>query len=319
MPVNPMQRRMRNSFLVGFLLALIIMALVVLALVYKMKGIEEEKAAIQALQQSIYVAAEDLESGQSVNMDNFMIDQVQTSIDTSLVISEEDFMFKNADGEPEIKYNEDGSEKQKDMIMKVNVPAGAIVTKDMLADSTTDITSDQRIQEFNMILLPSQLKTGDYIDVRLSLPKGQDYIVLAKKKVLQSTETGIWLKLSEEEMLTINNAIVESYGIIGSKLYAIEYSDPGIQEAAEPTYPVNLDVFNLINYNPNIVETAKTEIYNRYYANNQAMATQRSQIIDSALAENGGSSASNVESKNQEEISKVQAARADYVSTLGEY
>lgn len=317
MPVNPMQRRMRNSFLVGFLLALIIMALVVLVLVYKMKGIEEEKAAIQALQQSVYVAAEDLVSGQSVNIDNFMLDQVQTSIDTSLIISEDDFMFQE-DGEPIIKYNDDGSEKQKDMVMKVNVPAGAIVTKDMLADSTTDITSDQRIQEFNMILLPSQLKTGDYIDVRLSLPKGQDYIVLAKKKVLQSTETGIWLKLSEEEMLTINNAIVESYGIIGSKLYAIEYSDPGIQEAAEPTYPVNLDVFNLINYNPNIVETAKTEIYNRYYANNQAMATQRSQIIDPAVAENGGSSASNIESRNQEEISKVQSARADYVSTLGE-
>lgn len=318
MPVNPMQRRMRNSFLVGFLLALIIMALIVLVLVYRMKGIEAEKAAIEALQQSVYVAAEDLESGQSVNLDNFMLDQVQTSIDTSLIISEDDFMFQNDEGEPIIKYNDDGSEKQKDMIMKVNVPAGAIVTKDMLADSTTDLTSDQRIQEFNMILLPSQLKTGDYIDVRLSLPKGQDYIVLAKKKVLQSTETGIWLKLSEEEMLTINNAIVESYGIIGSKLYAIEYSDPGIQEAAEPTYPVNLDVFNLINYNPNIVETAKAEIYNRYYANNQAMATQRSQIIDPAVAENGGSSASNIESKNQEEISKVQSARADYVSTLGE-
>lgn len=319
MPVNPMQRRMRNSFLVGFLLALIIMALVVLGLVYKMKGIEEEKAAIEALQQPVYVAAEDLESGQSVNMDNFITEQVQTTMDTSLIISDEDFMFKDAEGNPEIKYHDDGTEKQKDMIMKVNVPAGAIVTKDMLADATVDLTSDQRIQEFNMILLPSQLKTGDYIDVRLSLPKGQDYIVLAKKKVLQSTETGIWLKLSEEEMLTINNAIVESYGIIGSKLYAIEYSDPGIQEAAEPTYPVNLDVFNLINYNPNIVETAKAEIYNRYYANNQAMATQRSQIIDPAVAESGGSNASNVESKNQEEISKVQAARADYVSTLGEY
>ena len=196
MPVNPMQRRMRNSFLVGFLLALIIMALVVLGLVYKMKGIEAEKAAIEALQQSIYVAAEDLESGQSVNMDNFTTEQVQTTMDTSLVISEDDFMFQDDEGNPIIKYNDDGSEKQKDMIMKVNVPAGAIVTKDMLADSTTDLTSDQRIHEFNMILLPSQLKTGDYIDIRLSLAQGQDYIVLSKKKVLQTTETGIWLKLS---------------------------------------------------------------------------------------------------------------------------
>ena len=318
MPVNPMQRRLRNSFLIGFLIALIIMALVVLALVYRMKGIEEEKNKIQALQKSMYVAAEDLVSGQSVTMDDFKKDKVQSSLDPSLVITQDDFEFTNEAGELIEKFNADGSVKQKDMIMKINVPAGTIITKDMLADSTADMTSDQRIQEFNMILLPSQLKTGDYIDVRLSLPKGQDYIVLAKKKVLQSTETGIWLKLSEEEILTINNAIVESYIIAGSKLYAIEYSEPGIQEAAEPTYPVNADVFNLMTYNPNIVETAKAALQNRYYANNSAIATQRASVIDPAVIENGGSSGTNVESKNQEEFSKIQSAREDYVSTLGE-
>ena len=33
MPINPMQRRARNSFLIGFLIALIIMAIVVAGLI----------------------------------------------------------------------------------------------------------------------------------------------------------------------------------------------------------------------------------------------------------------------------------------------
>ena len=316
MPVNPMQRRVRNSFLVGFLVALLIMAIVVMGLIYKMKGLEEAKAKIEALQQDLYVAAPDIASGEVVTMDSFMIERLQTTVDPTLVVSDEDFMFWE-DGVPIEKFNDDGSVKQKEMVMKVNVPAGTIVTKDMLADSTQDITNDRRIQEFNMILLPSQLAEGDYIDIRLSLPKGQDYIVLAKKRVLQATETGIWLNLSQEELLTINNAIVESYRITGSKLYAIEYSEPGIQEAAETTYPVSGDVLNLIKNDPNIVEVAKTEIYNKYYANEQAMAMQRAQVIQPAVDENGTSYGSDVEAKNQEENSKIQAARAEYVSTLG--
>ena len=46
MAMNPMQRRSRNSFFIGFLVALILMALVVAALVMKMKAINEEKEAL---------------------------------------------------------------------------------------------------------------------------------------------------------------------------------------------------------------------------------------------------------------------------------
>ena len=66
--------------------------------------------------------------------------------------------------------------------MKIAVPSGTIVTKDMIQDSTDLLSDTQRIQEYNMILLPSHLKNGDYVDIRLSLPNGQDYIVLSKKK-----------------------------------------------------------------------------------------------------------------------------------------
>ena len=46
MAMNPMQRRARNSFLIGFLVALIIMAVVVFLLLYQIKSIKEAKAKL---------------------------------------------------------------------------------------------------------------------------------------------------------------------------------------------------------------------------------------------------------------------------------
>ncbi len=318
MPVNPLQRRLRNSFLGGFLVALIIMGLVVFALITKIKTVEDEKAKLIAMQQMMYVAVDDIKSGDTVTMDSFVLQKVQSNVDPSQVVSEDDFYFKDEYGEIVIKYNKDGSEKQKEMIMKIDIPAGTIITKEMLAESTADISDDLRIQEFNMIVLPSQLIEGEYIDIRLSLPRGQDYIVLSKKKVLQATETGVWLQLSEEEILTMNNAIVESYTIDGSKLYALPYTQPGIQGELEPTYPVSAEVLQLIMSDPNVIEDAKNALYGRYIANEQAQAIQRNTVIGPAVAENAATMNTDVQTKNQEEISKIQEARADYVNSLGQ-
>ena len=175
MAMNPMQRRARNSFLVGFLVALIIMALLVFLLLYKIKGLNEAKQELESQFITVYVASEDLESGQVITLeDNFVMENVKTSLDESQVISSDDFLYIDEDGNI--------TEEPKEMMMKVNVPSGTIVTKDMIVESGEQTTDSQRIQEFNMILLPSQLKNGDYIDIRYQLPNGQDFIVLSKKK-----------------------------------------------------------------------------------------------------------------------------------------
>ncbi len=315
MAINPMQRRARNSFFIGFLVALIIMACVVLFLLYQIKSLNEAKEALEALQKQVYVAADDLESGQELSFyDDFKTEIVQTTMDTSLIISQDDFEFKDEETDAVIeKYNEDGVQIYKNLVMKVNVPAGSIVTRDMVVESGNETTDTQRIQEYNMIVLPSQLKNGDYVDIRLSLPTGQDYIVLAKKKVLGTTQTGLWLKLDETEILMMNNAIVESYIIPGSKLYATQYPEAGVQEAAVPTYNVSGAVLDLINSDPNISETARQELWNRYNANvrvtyfEPTLATYIQEPEDRDSAVEGGF---------QEEVESIQAARESFVDSL---
>lgn len=315
MAVNPMQRRARNSFLIGFLVALIIMALVVLLLLYKIKNLNEAKEALESKQRTVLVATADLKSGEEVTMDSFKTEVVQTTMDTTQIIEEDDFKFKDdKTGDTIEKYSEDGTQLQKKLVMKVGVPANSIVTKDMVAEVDGQATDDQRIQEYNMIILPSELRNGDYVDIRVRFPKGQDYIVVAKKKIEQCTADTIWVKLTEEEILSLGNAIVESYTAEGTKLYATTYTEPGLQNAATPTYAVSEDVLKLINTDPNIRETARTALWSRY--NEQKQNEQRVGQIDAALSAYEDGRASSVESGIEEEITNLKTARESFVEEL---
>lgn len=312
MAMNPMQRRARTSFIIGFLVALIMGALVVVALLVKIKGLNEAKEAIEALQKEVYVASADLESGQEVTLDDFKMGTVQTVVPKETMLEIDDFEFKDKDGNIITKVDDEGNELEKKMVVKIDIPAGTIITKDMLQDSEDLLDNSQRIQEFNMIQLPSQLKNGEYIDVRVTYPNGQDFIVLSKKQVIGTSATSVWLKLDELELSLMNNAIVESYSTVGTKLYAIEYIEPGMQKEATPTYVASSDVMNLINRNPNIVE----EIKNEYGRNIEGFADYRTTTIQSLLDANRDNRDALVSAGNANEQQKVQALRQEYVKAL---
>jgi hypothetical protein len=315
MAVNPMQRRARNSFLGGFLVALLIMACVVFALLYKIKGLNEAKEALESKQTIVWVAASDLESGAEVTMDSFIAETVQTTVDTTQVISMDDFSFiDESTGEIIDKYNEDGTLQEKTLIMKVAVPAGTIVTKDMISEVDDQVQDDQRLEEYNMIVLPSELKNNQYIDIRMMLPTGENYIVLSKKKVIQCNLTTIWLKMSEDEILTLGNAIVEAYTGTGIKLYASSYIEPGLQTAATPTYAVSEAVLKLIQTDPNIRTEARNALWARY--NDQNQVEQRVNHINSILSNYEDSRTASVEAGFSEEISSLKEARQTFVDAL---
>ncbi|MBR3697476.1 MAG: hypothetical protein IKM97_04370 [Clostridia bacterium] len=300
MAMNPMQRRARNSFLTGMLVTLVVMAIVVVLLLSKINQLNEDKEKLIALQKKYFVAAEDISSGDEITQDSIIEKVVQTEVIKEENLTTSDFY----------EVDENGNEFLLEYISKINLPAGTIITKDMVTEVGNELTSDQRIQEYNMIVLPSQLVNGNYIDIRFSLPSGADFIVLAKKKVLQCTKDTIWLKLSEEEILTLNNVIVEAYQAVGSKLYANVYVEAGLQESAIPTYPPNQAVMNLIERDPNIIGEARNALYYRY--NSQGQADSRINQIDSAVIINTGA----IQSGIQEEINNLKSAREEFVSQL---
>ena len=113
--------------------------------------------------------------------------------------------------------------------LKINVSEKTTLTDEMLVAIDEQPSDDLRLEEFSMITLPSDLLDGDYVDVRIMFPTGVDYSVLIGKKVESYTDNTIFLKLTEDEILTMGSAIVEAYMYEGAKLYATKYVDPSNQ------------------------------------------------------------------------------------------
>lgn len=298
MATNPMQRKARNSFLLGMLVMLLI-AGVVIALLF-MQLMKKNKKEQEELQQSVkvYVLNKDVSSGQKITTDML----VQRTVNKSLVPS-------NATGDI-------SSLVEQEIVAKVSMKANTVITSELVSKSDNVITNDVRREEYNMFVLPMDLQTGDYVDVRIMFPSGQNYIVVSKKEVeipviggINSDDT-IWMNLSEDEILNISSAIVEAYQVKGSKVYVTKYTDPGMQEAATPTYPANADVMKLIEQNPNIVEDAKRDLVNRYNVD------IRNNYINSQVNSAGNEGKTNLQTKMDESSTNSKSTRKEYLDSL---
>lgn len=122
--------------------------------------------------------------------------------------------------------------------------------------------NDLRDEEFRLITLPSNLRKDDFVDVRIKFPTGQDYILLAKKKIKDLVTGTVWYEMNETEILSMSSGIVDAY-INDATIYALKYTDPYMQEKAIITYPPNEKVIDLMNSDPNIVKKATAELERR--------------------------------------------------------
>lgn len=143
----------------------------------------------------------------------------------------------------------------------LDMKKGTVLSSGVLYEGG-ELLPDIRIQEFTNVKLPEGLEKDDYIDIRIVFPDGEDYIVAARKKILEiagneedgSLEAGrISLYVSEEEILRLASAGVDASLYGGTEIYAIRYVEE-FQNKAETDYPVNPEVFALMGWNPNIGE-----------------------------------------------------------------
>ena len=305
MAMNPMQRRATRSFVIGFVIGIMIAVAVAFFFYQQVKQLKAELAEVISKQSTAPVAVGTLESGKVLNYaEDLMMSQVQTTVPKEDMLTENDFSI----------IDENGNLIEQEVTLKVTVPSGTIITKDMVAIGEKVVSDDIRTVEYSMINLPSEVLDGDYIDIRLLFPGGQDYVILGKKKVEKCTDTTVWIKQTEEEIMTLNNAIIDSYLAEGSKLYATRYTEPGIQKAAQQTYPVSNEVLDLIRQSPNIVTEAKNALAERY--NSARMQENRDNVVNPALGDPDDRSSS-VSSGISAEISSLQDARKEYLESMG--
>ena len=211
------------------------------------------------------------------------------------------------------------------IIAKIDMDKNTLLTSEMIKTGEM-LLSDVRTQEYNMITLLSQLQTGDFVDIRLRLPSGQDYIVVSKKQITIPTIDGvdstscIWMDLSENETLTLSGAIVEAYQMNGSKLYATKYVEAGMQDAAQVTYIPDDAILTQILADNNVVEKAKAALRARITETSEITGNRVNDktIIRNPInnAKNNEDAQDNLQDKVNSELSGLQEEREKYLDSM---
>lgn len=286
---NPLQKQKRISLLIGLIVGLVIGLILCVILYMFLTSNVGNKITNSGETRQVAVLNKAIKSGAVITTADYTVQSV-TTVPTDAV--------GGINGTA---------------VAKVDLTAGTVLSNSLLTSSDSTLTKDLRQQEYNMITLPTQLAAGDYIDIRLQLPDGGDYIVISKKYVQNANSSTVWLNMKEEETLTMSNAIIEYYIMSGSKLYATKYTDPGTQEAAAPTYTPNATVTALIMANENIT----TQIVDGQGRYTEALKAIRNNRIRAAINKHTeDEQLENIETKLQEEIKNLKEAREAYFGTL---
>lgn len=359
MATNPMQRKARNSFLLGMLVMLLIAGVIIGLLFMQLMNMTKKEQEEAKARVNVYTINQDVSSGQVITQEMISLQPVNKNLVPSNATSNFDVIsnyalqdkegndiytkISNNESKLYVKKNNTEYEVKKEdetdnyyitrngdkeylelnsvpLVAKVTMKKNTVITTELLSKSDNVIQDDIRKQEYNMIVLPMDLVEGDYIDIRLMLPSGQDYIVISKKEVqipningVDSSDT-IWVNLSEGEILHMSCAIIDAYQIKGAKLYATKYTEPGMQNAAIPTYPASQSTLALLQNDPNILEKAMNEIKARY--NNTNASGLRNDYINGVINSQGEQAQSNIESGMQESITNSQSSRKEYLNSL---
>lgn len=299
MAMNPMQRKANNYLLIGVLVTLLITGTIIGFLFIQLNKLQTERKTETSAMKEVFVVSADINSGDTVSLDKLKKQSVASSMIPSNALTAGDIT--------------------ENTIAKIAVKKGSVITIDMVAESDAQTTDDVRVQEYNMVLLPTQIQTGDYVDIRLRMPTGEDFIVVSKKRVELPMIDGvdsyssIKLQMSEEDTVVMSNAIVEAYIMKGSVLYAATYVEPGMQNGATTTYVPKATVQDLMYRNPNIVTEAKNALMTIYNANQST----RNNVINGGLNQYREEELDNIQEAVQEQINKAKEERQNYLESLG--
>ena len=318
MAMNPMQRKANNSFLLGILITLLITGLIIAFLIFQLSNLNKQMQEEEAKLKQVYVLNTDIMSGQVITSDMLEMKTIDGSAIPANAITPVD-----VDNKGTVVDESTGNVIRKlDVVTKIDLKSGTILTSEMIA-TADELSSDLRRQEYNVVQFPSQLQTGDFIDIRLRLPSGEDYIVVSHKEVeipvvdgVDSENTMI-IKMNEVETLTMSSAIIEAYIAEGSYLYATRYVDAGMQEAATPTYLPSDSVINLMNKDPNCANEAKQELFKRNNDSSYKSAVRNP--INDELNQNSEDAQDNIISSVEEELKALLEERQKYLESLGAY
>ena len=140
---------------------------------------------------------------------------------------------------------------------RINVTEGTILTTDIVMDFP--IYPDERAYDVITTYNPIGLHENDFVDIRIMMPMGEDYIAIPHKRVEGVYGGVLKLVMSEYDIAIYNSLIVDAVLFQGATIYATKYIEPGAQTSAQTFYPISPGVLDIVMKNPNIARNIDYE------------------------------------------------------------
>lgn len=176
--------------------------------------------------------------------------------------------------------------KEEDLILQTvptsSVPSNVITNKQSLIGNyfriemepgvpiTADfVVSDKYIgsvyeRDIFLDSLPIGTTVGDYIDIRVVLPGGEEFVIFPHKRINARFENAVKMKLDEADLWLYTSMMVDRslYKDVGFKIYATKYVDPGAHDKTVAYYPVRKEVVDIMNISGNLTDIQKARMFN---------------------------------------------------------
>lgn len=201
--------------------------------------LEEKELYVQENTRVVYRTLRDISAGEIIKADDVEV--------LNLLDAEDPALFFDA------------GDLHEEKVALVDVPKGTHLLKFMVNQQGE--VGDLREVQYNAIAITDNVSVNDVVDVRLSFPNGEDFVVLSQKEMKSGgleDGGGCFLWLSEEEILLMSAAMVDAYLYTGSSIYTTKYIAPTIQDASVVNYTPSVHIIDLIYDDPNIVQEAST-------------------------------------------------------------
>lgn len=144
---------------------------------------------------------------------------------------------------------------------KITLNSGTIVTSDMLMQQK--LTDDERTLDVVLDEIPIGIEVGDYVDIRIAFPLGQDFIVMSHKEVVEINGSTLKLIVSQQDFYSYQSMQTDEALFSSTKAYGSTYIEGGVQVAAQQYYPVSLDVLKTMLLDPNIDTSDYSDVLKR--------------------------------------------------------
>ncbi|WP_027088406.1 SAF domain-containing protein [Cohnella panacarvi] len=143
---------------------------------------------------------------------------------------------------------------------RVSLQSGTPLSMDLVMEQPVDDTT----REYDVVagVMPIGLRVGDYVDLRIVYPLGEDYIVLPHKRVQAINEKTVKMLLNEREIHFYQAALIDYFLNTekGATLYMTKYLEPGIQKPASQFYAIPKNIEAIMLADPNITKKLNGEI-----------------------------------------------------------